>query len=145
MSLVFASLTRVQANNCAGSPTGNSADAALFAQWLEAVRTILSPHGVRLTVAVANWSPVLREFKTLAGAVDRLLDMETYNAKSYMEWLTYYTPLLGIPRSQAGVGLGCWLDKSTNGTWSVTNTSAVQRVQRAISDQMLELAMFRLG
>jgi hypothetical protein len=135
----------VQANNCQGGATGTLADARLFASWLAAVRAVLSPHGIRLTVAVANWSPVLREFTTLGPSVDRLLDMETYNAKSYTEWLGYYAPLLNAPRAAAGVGLGCWLDGSTAGTWSVTNASAVQRVTRAIADGMPELAMFRLG
>lgn len=66
-----------QADDCRGSPTGSAADAAPFAAWLAAVRALLQPHGIRLTVDVASWSPVLREYAVLAPSVDRLLTMET--------------------------------------------------------------------
>jgi len=58
-------------------PIGTAADAKLFASWLSAVRAVLSPHGIRLTVDVASWSPVLKQYKTLAPAVDRLQTMST--------------------------------------------------------------------
>jgi hypothetical protein len=59
-----------QADNCKGSPTGTAADAAPFAAWLASVRAQLAPHGIRLTVDVASWSPVLAEYATLAPSVD---------------------------------------------------------------------------
>ena len=52
-------------------PIGTAADAKLFASWLSAVRAVLSPHGIRLTVDVASWSPVLKQYKTLAPAAER--------------------------------------------------------------------------
>lgn len=132
-----------QADNCAGSPTGTSADAAVFAAWLAAVRAVLAQHGIRLTVDVADWSPVLREFSALAPAVDRLQDMETYNGDSEAEWLGYYAPLAAVqPRSVAGVGLGCWDDGK--GAWWETPAGAAAKVSRAIADGMQELALFRL-
>jgi hypothetical protein len=75
-----------QADNCNGGATGTPADATLFATWLAAVRALLNPAGVRLTVDVASWSPVLSQFVTLAPAVDRLQNMETYNGDSASQW-----------------------------------------------------------
>lgn len=132
-----------QADNCKGNPTGTAADAVAFAAWLTAVRDVLTPHGIRLTVDVADWSPVLSAFSTLAPAVDRLQDMETYNGDSEAEWLTYYAPLRAVqPRSVAGVGLGCWEDGK--GAWWETPAGAAAKISRAIADGMPELALFRL-
>lgn len=132
-----------QADNCQGSPTGDKDDAVQFAQWLSAVNASLAPHGIRLTVDVANWSPVLREFSTLAPSVDRLQDMETYNGDSEAEWLTYYAPLQAVqPRAAAGVGLGCWVDGK--GAWWETPAGAAAKIAHAIADGMPELALFRL-
>jgi hypothetical protein len=58
-------------------PIGTADDAKLFAKWLSAVHEVLNPHGIRLTADVASWSPVLREYATLAPAVDRLQTMST--------------------------------------------------------------------
>lgn len=41
-----------QADNCAGAPTGDASDAALYAGWLAATRAVLAPHGIRLTAWV---------------------------------------------------------------------------------------------
>ena len=43
--------------------------------------------GMRLTLAVANWTPMISSFSVLAPSVDRLLDMETYSANSMEGWL----------------------------------------------------------
>ena len=135
-----------QADNCQGGGTGEASDAALFASWLTSLRSALHAVGVRLTVDVASWSPVLSQFTTLAPSVDRLMDMDTYNADSLEGWLSTYG-LMGnsaVPRSVAGIGLGCWVDASTNGTWSVTPEAAAQRIAQSVSDGVPELAMFRL-
>jgi hypothetical protein len=132
-----------QADNCAGAPSGNAADAILFAQWLGAVRATLSSRNIRLTVDVADWSPVLSQFATLAPSVDRLQDMETYNGDSEAQWLKYYAPLQAVsPRNKAGVGLGCWND-GKNGWWE-TPGGAAAKIAHAIKDGMPELALFRL-
>jgi hypothetical protein len=101
---------------------------------------------LRVIADVADWSPVLSEYATLAPAVDRLQDMETYNADSFGEWMSAFVNIINptIPRSAAGIGLGVWLDNTDNGTWSLTAASATQRVAQAIADGVQELAMFRL-
>ena len=74
------------------------------------------------------------------------MDMSTYNADTFIAWLVSYDELVNnaVPRSSAGVGMGCWVDSSTNGTWAVTNASAVERTQQCTSDSVSEIAMFRL-
>ena len=67
-----------QADNCQGPPTGTAADAALYASWMSVLRVALNEIGVRLTVDVASWSPVIGAYATLAPSVDRLMCMETY-------------------------------------------------------------------
>jgi hypothetical protein len=135
-----------QADNCQGTGTGEASDAVLFAGWLASLRNALHGVNVRLTVDVASWSPVLSQFTTLAPSVDRLMDMDTYNAASLDSWLASYGPMgnSDVPRSVAGIGLGCWVDSSTNGTWSVTPASATERIAQCLSDGVPELAMFRL-
>lgn len=93
-----------QANNCAGSPTGSAADAIVFASGLAALRTPLNAAGVRLTICVADWSPVVGDYAVLAPAVDRLLDMETYTAPSWTTWLGYYHNIVrdDVPRAKVG-------------------------------------------
>jgi hypothetical protein len=127
------------------TPT-TSADAVAYAGWLSALKASLHTIGVRLTVDVATWSPMIADFATLAPSVDRLMDMETYNGASLSQWQGYYNELINesLDRNIAAVGLGCWVDSSTNGTWAVTAQSAYERVSQAISDNVPELAMFRL-
>ena len=40
--------------------------------------------------------------------------------------------------------LGCWVDNTTNNTWSVTPESAPQRIAQCMVDGIPEIAMFRL-
>jgi hypothetical protein len=132
-----------QADNCQGAPTGTQADAQSFAAWLTAVRSLLSPHGIRLTVDVASWSPVLSQYAVLAGAVDRLENMETYNGDSQAEWEGYYEAFINaVPREKAGVGLGGWTDGK--GSWWETPAGAAAKVARATADGVPELAVFRI-
>jgi hypothetical protein len=131
-----------QADNCQGGPTGTAADAAAYAGWLAAVRAALAPAGIRLTVDVASWSPVLNA-AVLAPAVDRALTMETYNGGSEAEWLEYYSAFLAsVPRDKAGVGLGAWDDGK--GAWWETPAGAAAKVARAAADGVPELAVFRI-
>lgn len=132
-----------QADACQGAPTGTPADATAFAAWLAAVRAALNPHGIRLTVDVASWSPVLSQFATLAPAVDRLQNMETYNGDSAAQWTAWYKAFVGaVPRASAGVGLGAWSDGA--GAWWETQAGAAFKVNRSRADGVPELAVFRL-
>lgn len=134
-----------QANNCqGGAPNpGTPADAKLYATWLAAVRALLNPHGIRLTVDVAGWSPVLSEYATLAPAVDRLQDMSTYNGNGLAAWTADYENFITkAPRSAAGVGLGAWTDGKDD--WWETAEGANAKVARAKADGIPELAVFRL-
>jgi hypothetical protein len=101
-------------------PTTTVEDAELYAAWLLTLRRSLNAKGIRLTVDVATWSTMIADFTVLAPSVDRLLNMETYNGDSLTEWLGYYHSIINnkINRHVAGVGLGCWVDGSTNGTWA---------------------------
>ena len=133
-----------QADNCAGAPTGDATDAALFGSWLAAVREQLRPLGARLTVDVASWSPVLREYAPLAAGADRLLTMETYNGESAAAWTPYLTEFLSkTPLAAAGVGLGAWADKTPSSWWE-TPAAAEFKVNASIAADVPELAVFRI-
>lgn len=124
-------------------PIGNAADAKLFTGWLSAVRAVLQPHGIRLTVDVASWSPVLKEYATLASAVDRMQTMTTYNGANLVAWEGDFNEFLRTtPISKAGVGLGVWDDQK--GDWWETAAAAPAKVQHAIASGVHELACFRL-
>ena len=77
MAAALSTPTEPQADNCQGPPTGTAADAELFAAWMAVLRLALNEIGVRLTVDVASWSPVIGAYATLAPSVDRLMCMET--------------------------------------------------------------------
>ena len=68
---------------------------------------MLKPHGIRLTADVASWSPVLKEYATLAPALDRLQTMSTYNSDSFLQWDVEFQAFVdAVPRAAAGIGLG---------------------------------------
>ena len=130
-----------QADNCKGAPTGDAADAVAFAAWLGAVRAAVAP--ARLTVDVASWSPVLREYATLARGVDRLLDMSTYNGASEADFETQLDPFLaGAPLAPAGVGLGAWQDAAP--AWWSSAAGAAAKVAACVARRVPELALFRI-
>ena len=132
-----------QADACQGGPTGDAADAALFAAWLAAVRAQLAPHGVRLTVDVAAWSPVLSQYAVLAAGVDRLLTMETYNGDSPAAWsATLDAYVAAAPLAAAGVGLGAWSDGK--GQWWETPAAGPYKVNASRAARVPELAVFRI-
>lgn len=134
-----------QGDNCAGGATGDAADAVLFGSWLAAVRAQLQTLGgdVRLTVDVASWSPVLREYAALAKGADRLLTMETYNGASPAEFSAYFEQFLaGTPLAAAGIGLGGWDDGK--GAWWETAAAADFKVNASLAAHVPELAVFRI-
>jgi len=75
-------------------PLHNSthADAADFSAFLSALRTSIGTHhDCRLTVDVGGaWSPMIANYSVLAGSVDRMMDMETYQGINYSDWLQHY-------------------------------------------------------
>ena len=129
-----------------GVGSGEEADAALFATWLAAVRTLLNGAGLRLTVDVASWSPVIGEYAVLAGSVDRLQCMGTYNGESEVQWRGWYDGFIAAaPRAVAGVGLGAWLDGANASAWWETPEAAAIKVAQARADGIPELAVFNLN
>ena len=124
-------------------PVGDAADAKLFGSWLSAVRAVLNPHGIRLTVDVASWSPVLKEYATLAASVDRMQTMSTYNGDGFVGWHAQFSTFVAAsPRAAAGIGLGVWDDEK--GAWWETERGAKAKVAAAIASGVEELACFRL-
>ena len=85
-----------------GNPSSTVADAVLYAAFLAQAKTALNAAGMRLTIAVAQWSTMASQYKTLAPSVDRLLNMETYNANSMAGWLN------GV-RARVQLGAPHWL------------------------------------
>lgn len=134
-----------------GSPSSTEQDAHLYAAFLGEAKAAFTSVGLRLTSAVAEWSAMLKDYATLSGSVDRLLDMETYNADSLEGWLQgdnyggYYQQFLAGTGKAAGPGLGVW--NATCGDhvcWTAREESGRPRMQRMEADGIEEIAMFRI-
>ncbi len=115
-----------------GSPASTVVDATLYATWAQKVAPILHAASMRFTSDVADWGPMIAQYPTLATGFDRLMDMETYNAGSLGQWSDRFARFTnysdgGAPLAKQSVGLGCWIDGTTNATgadhWSATATS----------------------
>jgi hypothetical protein len=72
------------------------------------------------------------------------LGVGTYNAGNYQQWMSMLAPALDVPRASLGVGLGCWVDSQTNGTWSTQAASAEERICAVMNASVTELDMFLL-
>ena len=92
-----------------------------FAAYLQVLKPILNGAGIRLTADVAQWCPMTSDYALLAPTVDRMLNMEQYNANSMDGWLNgdeyggYYVQFLSdAPVDKCAPGLGIW--KASCGT-----------------------------
>lgn len=132
---------------------GTTADAEDYVAFLTTVTSTLAsaPSGpirfsadVSCTRDVAVAPPILGNCKTLSAAtVGRLMNMRTYNAPDYDSWYEEaLVPALEVPRDILGVGLGCWIDSRTNGTWNVLAESARDRVCLLMNRSVEEIDMF---
>jgi hypothetical protein len=136
-----------------GTPASTAADALLYANWANKVRPTLRAAGQRFTADVADWGPMIAQYPTLATGFDRLMDMETYNAASFGEWLgrfqTFTNATTGAPLAGTSVGLGCWIDGTTNATgpdhWSATAASAAERICRVMNVSVPEVSFWVLS
>lgn len=137
--------------------TSAVADAKLYATFLGAAKPKLNAAGMRLTIATATWSPMLSDTALLAPQVDRVLNMETYNADSMQGWLEgdavggYYSKFVAPPtdHSKLGPGLGCWPamcgpKAAPHHCWSTTAASGPPRMAKIASDGLPEVALFRI-
>lgn len=137
------------------SVPGTVEDAQVYASFLKDARESLNHIGTRLTIDVAQWSPMLSQYDVLGPTVDRMMNMETYNCDSFDGWIHgdsfggYYDSFVNdkVPRHSNGVGTGCW-PTATCGTnhscWTTTEPSVIPRIERMIQDDVPEIAMFRL-
>ena len=78
--------------------------------------------------------------------VNKVMNMETYNALSYSMWArTLLAPALrDVPLDVLGVGLGCWVNDETNHSWNTKAVSAEQRVCLLMNVSVNEIDMFIL-
>ena len=125
----------------------------LYAQFLSDVKSGLKKaaplHQWRVTVdAQCSAKPgggVTTNCAELAKGADLFMNMDTYNSASYEDWMRALGPSIapGVPRSQLGAGLGCWIEhdhaSQTNRihsgrrlqpvpAWSLSAESAEQRI-----------------
>jgi hypothetical protein len=130
------------------------ADATLFAEFLKQLTPTLNgaQHPLRVSADVScvaeghhSWCPVIGNCTLLAtSGVNRVMNMGTYNAGNYQQWMSMLAPALDVPRESLGVGLGCWVDSKTNGTWSTEAASAEARICALMNASVTELDMFLL-
>lgn len=124
-----------------GTDAGDLADATAYASFLSDIKNDLSGKA-RLTICVADWSPVLSQYGLLAPAVDRLLDMETYNDKDYVTWRGYYKNIVkdSVPKNKVGIGMYPF---ALNGSWAATPGSVTMRMSDITEDGVAEVFVFR--
>lgn len=133
---------------------GTVSDAAVYASFCVKLRSALNAQGIRLSIDVAQWSPMLSQFATLGPTVDRMMNMETYNADSMSGWLNgdsyggYYNKFMnsGGPLVSKCPGLGSWPSAkcSSHACWTTTSASVAPRMARIAADGVPEVALFRL-
>jgi len=128
--------------------------------YLQFVKPILNAAGLRLTADVAQWCKMTKDYALLAPGVDRMLNMEQYNANSMEGWLKgdayggYYESFVNshVPLDKCGPSLGIWGatcgKNATSGAplpcWSTKEESGEPRIDRMIADDVEEIALFRL-
>jgi len=119
---------------------------AFLLAFLQLLKAQLNSVGTRLTIDVYNGNPMLWDYTLLQPGVDRVMDMSTYNGFAYDEWLVFYRDIVkeSMPLEKVGIGLGCWIDDQTKGTWAVTPKSAQQRIEIMLQDNVTQVGMFRL-
>eukprot|EP00940_MAST-03C_sp_MAST-3C-sp2_P003531 g3531.t1 len=134
--------------------SGTTDDAHIYADFLKHARFTLNQIGTRLTIDVAQWSPMLSQYEVLGPTVDRMMNMETYNCDSFDGWMHgdafggYYDSFVNknVPRNSNGIGTGSW-PTATCGTshlcWSTTQASVKPRIDQMISDDIPEISLFR--
>ena len=142
-----------------GHGQGNATtDTKRFSQFLGIVTNILNKKGVRFTADVScqstNTTAAANTFTsdciTLGqSGVNRLMNMRTYNAVSYEEWMyQYLAPALVAEGNLhvVGIGLGCWTQgKKEAHEWSTTPLSAEQRICYLMNQSKnMELDMFTI-
>jgi len=124
-----------------GKDMGNLTDAKAYAEFLSGIKQDFDGKA-RLTICVADWSPVMSQYALLAPAVDRLLDMETYNDKDYATWHTYYKNIVkdAVPKNKVGIGMYPF---AKNGSWAATPESVAERMKDITNDGVAEVFIFR--
>ena len=138
--------------------TSAAADAALYASWASKVAPTLHASGMRLTADAAGWTPMIKDFSTLAKGFDRLMDMDTYNSASLAKWDVTFgrfaTGASSAPLSARSVGLGCWADnRSCTGCpnitatlpWSLSAQSATDRICAVMNASAPEVSFWVLA
>ena len=138
--------------------TSTAPDAALYASWASKVAPTLHASGMRLTADAAGWTPMIKDFSTLAKGFDRLMDMDTYNSASLAKWDATFgrfaTGAPSAPLSARSVGLGCWADnRSCTGCpnitatlpWSLSAQSATDRICAVMNASAPEVSFWVLA
>eukprot|EP01065_Artemidia_motanka_P030424 TRINITY_DN36444_c0_g1_i1.p1 TRINITY_DN36444_c0_g1~~TRINITY_DN36444_c0_g1_i1.p1 ORF type:complete len:325 (+),score=125.91 TRINITY_DN36444_c0_g1_i1:65-976(+) len=133
---------------------GTAADGKLYAAACTTLKAALNKEGMRLTVDVAQWSAMLNDFSVLAPAVDRLMNMETYNANSMWGWTHgdlyggFYDKFVNskVPIEKCAPGIGSWPTAKCGSSpcWTTTAASVAPRMQQMIKDGVPEISLFRL-
>ena len=111
-----------------------------------------APHGpLRFSADLECHNPasttIMSNCSAVAGSgVASIYTMYTYNSADYYEWSSaQLAPALAtVPLDTLGVGLGCWVDPSLNGTWNLTPESADDRVCKLMNESVQEIGMFSI-
>jgi hypothetical protein len=134
---------------------GVVADGLLHRAFLEQVSALLSPAGLRLSsdVACSNyagiWGRPLASNCSLLGSANlknngRIMNMATYNAGNYDEWMSALGYALQAPLHNLGVGLGVYQNAETKHSWNTNASSAADRICALMNHSVSEIDIFDL-
>lgn len=137
-------------------PSGsNYHDALAFGAFNGKLQEALHPHGARVTTYSNSYNQVIADIADYQSQVDRVLTGQTYNGKSFEEWLTNYHSVIGcftkscgeldstsqIPAKMAPAMLA----STERGDWNCEPAGMGQRVAQLLSDNATEMALFVLS
>lgn len=133
---------------------GTLADGILHRDFLEQASESLSRAGLRLSsdVACSNYAGILARPLasncSLLGGADlhhgRIMNMATYNAGDYDEWVSALDYALEAPLDHLGVGLGVFTNTETAHSWNTNASSAADRICALMNRSVSEIDIFDL-
>jgi hypothetical protein len=133
---------------------GTLADGLLHRDFLEQASGTLSRAGLRLSsdVGCSNYAGILgrplASNCSLLGSANlhdgKIMNMATYNAGNYDEWVSALGYALQAPLQNLGVGLGVYTNTNTAHSWNTNASSAAERICALMNHSVNEVDIFDL-
>ena len=131
-------------------PLAATTTAEDYASFCSPLRKRLNAYNTRLTIDVGDFHNMLNKYPILSRSVDRIIDMSTYRANDYKQWLNTYRSIVNsqVPLlRKVGIGFAVFnYNISTlNPKWISDPDGAKLRIKQASLDGVPEINFFRLS